>query len=133
VSRQSGEWWQGFEQQDAQGQLYLRRVLCQAAWAATRAKRTFLAATWRRLRGKIGERKAIVAPAHDMIVIAYPIIAKGESYCQLGENFYDQKRQPQIVARIVKRLLNLGFYTELKPVGLPEMPGIAPGSPRLTV
>jgi transposase len=102
---------------------YLRRALCQAAWAATRAKGTFLAATYRRLRGNIGERKAIVALAHDIIVIAYHIIAKGETYCELGADFHDQKRKPLIVARLVKRLLKLGFYAELKPI---EPPGIPP-------
>ena len=46
------------------GNRYLRRVLCQSAWAASHKKDSHLAALYRRVRIRRGEQKAIMAVAH---------------------------------------------------------------------
>jgi hypothetical protein len=45
------------------GSRWLRRVLCQAAWAASHTKNTYLAAQFRRLAARRGKQRAIVAVA----------------------------------------------------------------------
>jgi transposase len=46
------------------GNRYVRRVLCQSAWAASHKKDSHLAALYRRVRSRRGEQKAIMAVAH---------------------------------------------------------------------
>jgi transposase len=48
------------------GNRWLRRALCQAAWAATRKKNCYPAAFFYRKAGKHGIRKAIVATAQSL-------------------------------------------------------------------
>jgi transposase len=56
------------------GSVWLRRALCQAAWAASRTKNTYLLALYRRLIVRKGKKKTIVAVAHTILAIAYHII-----------------------------------------------------------
>jgi hypothetical protein len=53
------------------GSIWLRRALCQAAWAASRTKDTYLAAQYHRLIVRKGKKRTIVAVAHTMLIIAY--------------------------------------------------------------
>jgi len=43
------------------GNPYIRRILCQAAWAASHTKDTYLSALFRRMRNRMGHNKAILA------------------------------------------------------------------------
>jgi len=47
------------------GCVWVRRSLCQAAWAASHSKNTCLSAQFRRLAARKGKKRAIVAVAHD--------------------------------------------------------------------
>src|SRR5262249_10761841 len=51
------------------GDRWLRAALVQAAWAASRAKKTYLAAQYRRLARRRGKKKALIAVAHTMLVM----------------------------------------------------------------
>lgn len=99
------------------GNPYLRRALCQAAWAATRAKGTYAAALYRRIRAHKGHQGAIVAVAHHLLVAAYHILRDGTEYQELGGDYFDQQNKPKVVQRLVQRLQRLGYYTELREVG----------------
>ena len=59
------------------GNRYLRRVLCQAAWAASHKKDSHLSALYRRVRTRRGE-KAIMAVAHQLITIIFHIVRDGD-------------------------------------------------------
>jgi transposase len=45
---------------------YVRRALCQVAWAASHTRNTYLSAFYRRLRLRKGAPKAVMALAHHM-------------------------------------------------------------------
>jgi transposase len=92
---------------------YLRRDLCQAAWAASHTKGTYLSALYRRYRMQLGHHKAIVAVAHQMLITAHTMLSRGEDYRELGEDYFDQKNKPQVTKRLVKRLANLGYTVTL--------------------
>jgi transposase len=53
------------------GNIWLRRALCEAAWAASRTKDTFLAAQYKHFILRKGKKKTIIAVAHSMLSIAY--------------------------------------------------------------
>lgn len=95
-------------------------ALNQAAHAAAHMKNTYLAAQYHRLAGRRGQKKAIVAVAHSILVIAYHIIKRKEPYRDLGGDYFDKRRPEATAKRLMKRLEQLGFQVtvELSPVSV---------------
>jgi transposase len=107
------------------GNRYIRRVLCQSAWAASHKKDSHLAALHRRVRSRRGEQKAIMAVAHQLITIIFHIVKEGTVYKELGASHYDQQNKPKATRKLVERLQKLGYYVTLQPI---EIPVAAPDS-----
>jgi transposase len=95
------------------GSVWLRRALCQAAWAASRTRKTYLSALYRRLIVRKGKKKTIVAVAHTILVIAYHIIKNQQPYQELGADYFDRLDQKALERRLVRRLTNLGYQVTL--------------------
>ncbi len=102
-----------------QGNTWLRTALIQAAHAAARTKGTYLAAQYHRLAARRGKKRAIVAVAHSLLVIAYHLIARREPYRELGADYFDRQRPAATAQRLVQRLRKLGFEVTLE---LPDQP-----------
>jgi transposase len=66
------------------GNRWLRRGLCQSAWAASHTKNCYLSAFFYRKAATRGERKAIIATAHHILVIAYCLLRDQTVYRELG-------------------------------------------------
>jgi transposase len=96
------------------GNPWLRSLLVEASRTAARCKDTFLASQYRRLVGRLGDARAIVAVAHSILIIAYHIIRDGKPYQELGATFHDQRSQKAIVRRLTQRLEDLGFVVNLQ-------------------
>lgn len=97
------------------GNRWLRQALVQAAWAASRSKNSYLAAHYRRLVGRRGKKRALVAVGHSILVIVYHMLKRSERYQDLGADFLD-KLDPQRLTRYhVKRLESLGHRVTLEP------------------
>lgn len=62
------------------GNTHIKVALCEAAWAASRSRKTWLSKKFWKLSARIGKKKAIVAIAHKMIVSLYYILSKKVSY-----------------------------------------------------
>ncbi len=75
------------------GSVWLRCALCQAAWAASHTKSTYLSALYRRLIARKGKEKTIVAVAHTILVIAYHLLKDGRPYQDLGADYFDRLDQ----------------------------------------
>jgi transposase len=56
---------------------YLKTALVQAAHAAGKSKDTYWAAQYHRLKARRGVKRAAVAVAHSILVIAYHLIQRG--------------------------------------------------------
>lgn len=97
-----------------QGNPWLRSTLIEAARGAARSKDTFLAAQYRRLTPRLGAKRAAVAVAHSILVIAYHVLREGKPYEELGATFHDQRSRPSVVRRLTKRLESLGFEVTLQ-------------------
>jgi transposase len=96
------------------GSVWLKRALCQAAWAASRTKNTYLAAQYRRLIIRKGKKRTIVAVAHSMLIIAYYLLKRQCTYQDLGPDHFNRLGNSQMAHRLVKRLINLGYYVTLE-------------------
>lgn len=76
-------------------------------------KQTALAARYRRIAARRGAKKAVIAVAHTLLVMAYYVILRREPYHELGED-YLQQRAPDVCAQqLVRQLSHLGFEVEL--------------------
>lgn len=95
-----------------QGNHSLRAGLIQAAHAAARTK-TYLGAQYHRLAGRRGKKRAVMALAHSLLVIAYRLIERGEDYQDLGQNYFDQRRPETTVRHLTNRLAQLGYEVTL--------------------
>jgi hypothetical protein len=103
---------------------YIRRDLCQAAWAASHSKGTYLSALYKRYRATLGHHKAIFAVAHQMLLTAYTMLKRGEDYHELGGDYFDKQNKPRLAQRLVKRLANLGYAVKLTEAA--ELAPVAP-------
>src|SRR2546428_14116220 len=53
---------------------YVRRAMCQSAWAASHSKRTWVHAVFPRIQVRQGAPKRGLAPAHPMPIVAYKVL-----------------------------------------------------------
>ena len=56
------------------GNRWLKRTLVQAAWAASHTKNSYLASQYRRLVGRQGKKRALIAVGHSILVILYYLL-----------------------------------------------------------
>ena len=98
------------------GSLWLRRCLCQGAWAVSTKKNNYLSALYRRLAARRGTKRATIAVAHNLLVIAYYILRDGTCYRDLGPDYFDRLNPAGLRRRLTKRLEGLGFKVTLEPL-----------------
>jgi transposase len=98
------------------GNVWLRRALCQAAWAASRAKDTYFQAQFRRLAGKRGKKRAIIAVGHSLLGVIYHLLADPtREYQELGGKYFDELDPQRLCRHLIKRLEKLGYDVTLEP------------------
>jgi transposase len=100
------------------GNKWLRRTLCQAAWAVTRKKNCYLAAQFKRLAARRGVKRAALAVAHSILIIGYHLLKTGQGYQELRGNYLEQINKDQLQRYYIKRLQRLGLQVSVEP--LPE-------------
>jgi transposase len=97
------------------GNPWLKTLLVQCAWAATRAKNTYLQAQFHRLRARRGAKKALVAIAASILTAIYHMLRNGTYYQDLGPDHFQRTSPEQLTRQLVRRLTNLGYHVELSP------------------
>jgi transposase len=95
------------------GSRWLRATLVQSAWAATRTKKSYFRAQYRRLAGRRGKKRALVAVGHSLLVVIYHVLKTGCAFRDLGVDYFDRLDQDRIVKTHVRRLESLGFTVTL--------------------
>ncbi len=96
------------------GNRWLRRTLVLAAHAARHTKDTALAARYYRIARHRGQKKAIVAVAHTLLVIAYHVIAEQATYHELGFDYHDRRDADRARRRAVALLEKQGYLVTLE-------------------
>jgi transposase len=101
------------------GNSALASAMCEAAWAASRTKDTYLSEQFKRfLRrfGKRGANRAIVALAHTLIVIVWHVLANQTDYVDLGPDFFRRLDNPEAQKqRLIRQLEALGLEVTVQP------------------
>jgi transposase len=90
------------------GNQWLRTALVESAWAASRARRTYLSAQYRRISRRRGAKRAALAIAHRLLVIAYHIIREEVPFADLGASYFDRLNATKAKRYHLQRLTELG-------------------------
>ena len=98
------------------GDKWLRIALVEAGQAAGRSKNTYLSAQYHRIRGQRGPSRAAVAVGHSILVICWHLLSTGETYTDLGGDYFDKRRNsPARKRRLIAQLEAMGHKVTLEP------------------
>jgi len=100
------------------GAPWLKTMLVQCAWAASRKKDSYYKAQFNRLRAKRGPKKAICAVAASMLTAIYHMLKDGTEHRDLGADHFDRRSTEVKAKRLVAQLAKLGFQVELQPLAV---------------
>lgn len=95
------------------GNSHARSALVRAARAASRTKHTYLTALYHRLAARRGDKRAIVAVAHAILIAIYHVLRDKTRYRDLGADYFDRLNEQAVVKRSVERLTALGYQVNL--------------------
>lgn len=96
------------------GAPWLKPVLVQAAWAATKKRDSYHRAQYLRLKARRGPKKAALAVAASMLTAAYHMLKYGLEYRDLGPLHFERNKKVQ-VASLLRRLKGLGVEVTVRP------------------
>ena len=97
------------------GDVWLRDILVQCAWATARSNDTYLAAQFWRLSRRIGKKKAAVAVGHSILVICWHLLNDDCDYNDLGGDYFQRRANPDRQRdRAITELHALGYQVNLK-------------------
>jgi transposase len=98
------------------GTPWLKTTLVQCAWAAVKNKNSYLKAQFHRIKARRGPKKAIMAVAASILTAIYHMLKDGTMYQDLGHDHFNRRSKDQQKQRLLKRLTDLGYAVEIKPL-----------------
>jgi transposase len=96
------------------GDIYLKALIVQCAWAATRTKNTYLRSKYDSLVPRRGKKRALIAVGHKILIAAYHILKDKVEYKELGADYLESRRKHKAADRYVKKLKEMGYDIEIK-------------------
>jgi transposase len=97
------------------GSKWLGIALEEAALAAIRSKDAYLAAQYQRLKPRIGHGRALGAVKHSMLIAYWHMFSTGETYRDLGGDYFHRRDPERHTRRLVNQLERLGHRVTLEP------------------
>lgn len=98
------------------GNRWIKGLMTEIAWAATRTKNSYSAAQYRKLAGHRGKKRALVAVANSLLQAAWHMLTHRQPYQDLGPHYLSRLNQKQLERSLVRRLQALGHNVILQPV-----------------
>jgi transposase len=103
------------------GDPWLKDALGVAAMAALRTKDTYLAARYRRLIRRLGNKqKAIVALEHSTLNAVWHMLSTNANYKDLGGDYFTRLHPERAMRRAIATLNTLGYAVVLNPIQPPR-------------
>jgi transposase len=90
------------------GNNWLRTTLLESAWAASHSHTSYLGARYRRINKRRGPKRAAIAVAHTILVIAYHILRDEVAFQDLGPAYFDRLDDGRQKRYYLRRLAALG-------------------------
>jgi transposase len=95
------------------GNRWLRQALVEAAWAASHTKDTSLSATFHRIKGRRGGKRACLAVGHRILRMAYALLSSPKPYQEEGPDYYRVADKDRVKDKLVRRLQKMGYAVTL--------------------
>jgi transposase len=97
------------------GNVWLKRILCQVGWAASHTRNTYFSAQFRRIAGKRGNKRAVLAVGHAVLVTIHAMLTKQQTYQELGADYFDHLHADGLKRYCLKKLEAMGHRVILEP------------------
>ena len=101
------------------GSAALRRCLCQAGWAVSTKRDNYLSALYRRWAARRGGKRAVIAVAHAILVMAFHLLKRKQDYREAGADYFDRLHADGLRRSLLRRLERLGHKVTLEPLAQP--------------
>ncbi len=98
------------------GSPWLRATLIESARGAARTKESYLSERYRQLARRRGDKKAIIAIAHEILTATYHMLSTGELYRETGPAPLREHAAERARNRAIKQLERLGHKVILEPL-----------------
>lgn len=98
-----------YSPRSAKGNRYLRRLLCQIAWAAIHTKDTFFTGLFARLKPRLEAKGAVWATAHRIACVVWLIMHNGVEYEEKGATPLNPRTLIRKSRRLIKELIRAGL------------------------
>jgi transposase len=96
------------------GSKWLRAALIESARRAARLRGTYLHERYLQVCRRHGDKKAIVAVAHEILLAAYRILSTGEPYVDPGPEHLRNLSAEHVKRRALAQLRSLGYQVDLQ-------------------
>jgi transposase len=96
------------------GSKWLDYALEEAALAAIRVKANYYAAQYQRLKPRRGHKKALGAVKHSMICAIWHMLSTGETYRDLGADYFTNRDPARQTRRLIAQLERLGHRVTIE-------------------
>ena len=83
---------------------------------STHTRNSCLASQYRRLAGRRGKKRALIAVGHSILVIYYHMMSRATAYADLGGDFFDRLEPHRLKRYYVQRLERLGYKVGGEPL-----------------
>ncbi len=97
------------------GNRSLRGGIISAAHAASHKKDSYLSAQYRRLAGRRGKKRALVAVGRTILQTVYYLIGRRTNYQDLGADYFERRDPEGLARRLALRIEKLGFDVTWQP------------------
>ena len=97
------------------GSKWLRTALIESARRAARLKGTYLAERYLQVCRRRGDKKAIVAVGHEILIAAYRVLSTGQPYDDPGPDLLRNLSAEHVKRRAIAQLRSLGFDVTIAP------------------
>lgn len=96
------------------GAPWLKTVLVQCAWAASRKNESYLRAQYLRLKARRGPKRAAVAVAASILTSAYHLLRDSVPYCDLGPQYFLRLDHARTAERLARKIRELGYEVDIR-------------------
>jgi transposase len=94
--------------------VWLKAALTQAAWGASRTRRSYYSAQHARLSKRRGVKRATIAVAHSQLLTVHCLLSDPKPYVDLGAGYFEKLRSPEQQAeQMIRKLQRLGYQVQI--------------------
>ncbi len=97
------------------GSQWLRSLLVEIACSASRTKGTYFSAQFKRLACRRGQKRALVALAHSILIVIHHVMKYKVPYQELGDDFFEKLNGPRMTTYYRRELEKLGYEVSITP------------------